>query len=115
MNFDNLTDEQLATCVDEYVQRVVNWARSNGCDKEISVMISSFVYNQDSEYKVEHSLTIGSTYGGTCSKSTSNNAITAVKQIVPAMQAVEVDMPRTVRTMLAAPALEEEIDEDRPF
>jgi hypothetical protein len=124
---DNMSDAELATCVDAYVQRAINKAREREYNKQITIFIHASSFRRDDEYDIDHNLTLGG-YGEE-SKVKSNNAINAVLQLVPAIQHVEVDKPTRVVKMLTAPVelkhepeiyadfepLSDPLDDDVPF
>jgi hypothetical protein len=93
-----LTDRELATCVDAFVQRAINNARRFQITDMLTVIITAQQYNKDSEYKIKHKAHIGS-YDST-SHSETNNLVNSMDNAVARWLQDNLDAPTTVRPMI---------------
>jgi hypothetical protein len=59
MNIDNLSDMQLATCVDELFKRCINSVRAAGLSTQIQLMVSATQFGADGEYEIKHRAIVG--------------------------------------------------------
>jgi hypothetical protein len=98
MNIDTLSDRELATCVDEFVQRAINRARKVGYDKNVTVTVTATSFGPDSEYKIEHRAQVGE--WNKPYNSETNNLVGAVDNAVSRWLADQLDAPTTVRPLL---------------
>lgn len=126
MNCADMTDSELATCVDEYVKRIRARAASLGYDNgQINISVMAFGYQSEKEYEIDHSVTIGG-YSHEI-KVKSNNALAGVERAVARWREDNNFPPTKVQPMLCAPTppsepeytefavVEENNDDDVPF
>jgi hypothetical protein len=74
---DNMSNEQLATCVDEFVKRAMTQLASNGYDGVHAIQITASRYGPDAEFQIAHNAIIGSEYGGGITRRTNNLIVSA--------------------------------------
>lgn len=98
MNTDNMSDRDLATCVDEFVQRAIRKARNIGYDKSISIDISAAQYRQDSDYKIIHKAVVGDY--PTQYYSETNNLVKSVDNACANFLQDALNTPKTIRPMI---------------
>lgn len=126
MNYDldcvrNAPDSFLATCVDEYVKRIIQTARSQEYNENIHVNIGASQYRPDGEFAITHK--VGAGYGE--SNVDSSNALEGVRIFVRRWREDKGMAPEFVRPMLPAPAPTDyaeftevtstRVDDDIPF
>lgn len=95
-----LSDSDLATCVDEYMKRIIAVARSQEYDKNIFVSVVTSQYSPDGEYTIHHKV------GGGYDKQNveSANALEGVRIFVRRWREDQGMAPQVVVPMLAPPA-----------
>lgn len=111
MNIDltQLSNEQLATCVDLYVQRAMRLAELAEVDKAISIQIYANQYGSTGEYEISHSASIGDY--NTTNKVTNNNAINGMRKCVDRWGADRIEQPTKIQPLLSAPVVSEDIED----
>ena len=112
IDVDNLSEKELATCVDEFVKRAINHARNTGYNKHLYVAISASQYSPDQEYTIEHSAAVGE-YSKE-HKSSTNNLVQSVDNAVSRWLADQLNAPTTVRPMIEH-KLDIGVSDDIPF
>jgi hypothetical protein len=116
MKIEALTDTELATCVDEYVKRVIARARGMEYNDSITVNITACHYQRNSDYEIMHQVDIGNY--PRVHKASGSNALQGVVRALHAYELDRADKPTTVTAMLPAPVEEaefEEVHEDGTF
>jgi hypothetical protein len=98
MNIDNLSNKELATCVDEFVKRAIQHAKDVGItDKSILVSITASTHGEN-EYKIEHRASISDWPNEW--KSVNNNLVAAMDNACARWLADQLDAPTVVRPMI---------------
>lgn len=100
----DMTDKELATCVDEYVKRAVNRARELGFKDKVQVQIWAWAYNANGDYTIDHSLELSSS----SYKLTGSNLIPFVDILVQRIREDRSFETTKVSPQLPAPAPNEE-------
>lgn len=95
-----LTNEELATCVDEFVQRAIHIVRSYDISESVTIVIGATQYGQNSEYTIDHKVSIGYVENYI---SKTNSLTKSAQNAVTRFCADKLDEPQTIRPMLAAP------------
>lgn len=95
-----LTNEELATCVDEFVQRALHIVRSFDISETVVVNVTASQYGPNSEYTIDHRVSIG--YSDNYASKT-NSLTTSAQNAVTRFREDKKNEPQTIRPMLAAP------------
>lgn len=96
---ENLSDAELATCVDEFVKRSIQHARDVGYDKLIAITISAEQYSSDGDYEIKHKATVGEAWNSPYNSIT-NNLYQSVDNAVARWLEDQLNTPTQVRTMI---------------
>ncbi len=105
------SDVFLATCVDEYMKRVIRRARVMEYNDNIEVSVDASQYRRDSDYEITHTVSFG--YNKPSIKG--NNCLHAVDRLVNRWREDQDLAPVTVTVMLPPPAPSPEVIEDGEF
>lgn len=115
VNIENLSDNDLATCVDEFFKRVINSIRNSGIEQPIQLLVRTSQYDKETDYKIEHKALIGHDYGEHHT-STVNNLMTAAHNAAARWLEDKTQEPDTVRPMIAYQPEQTVVEnEDVPF
>lgn len=115
MNYDmdcvrNAPDTFLATCVDEYMKRIIQSARGQEYNENLFVSVTTVQYRPDGEFTIAHK--VGAGYGE--SNVESSNALDGVRIFVRRWREDKGMAPEFVRPMLVAPTEYAEFTEVTP-
>jgi hypothetical protein len=117
VDIDNLSDKELATCVEEFVKRAIQHGRNAGYPKSITIQIYASQYEQSSDYTISQMAWVGD-YNKE-HKSDTNNLIQSVDNAVSRWLSDQIDAPTVVRPMIthepSIVAQEQEHDDGIPF
>jgi hypothetical protein len=98
MNTDNLSDMQLATCVDEFIKRTMQSIRNAGIVTNVQLSITAIQYTPTSDYKIKHRATVGDYSKQNVSET--NNLMRAAHNAGSQWLADQLDAPVTVRQQI---------------
>jgi hypothetical protein len=111
MNTDNLSDMQLATCVDEFIKRTMQSIRNAGIVTNVQLSITAIQYTPTSDYEIKHRATVGDYSKQNVSET--NNLMRAAHNAGSQWLADQLDAPVTVRQQIThqPEVVEEQEDE----
>lgn len=96
-----LSDFQLATCVEELIKRAIAVPRNLDFADGISVSITASQSYRDSEYKIEHKVSVGN--WSDSQTSITNNAVQSAHNAFSRWLEDKTQEPTTIRPLLSAP------------
>lgn len=105
-----LSENELATCVDELIVRTMTSLRNAGCDKNIMLMIYASQWNKESEYKIVHKAEVNSKH-----TMEGNNLFKSAQTAATHWMESLIDEPKTIRPLLAAPTTDSSVAEFAEF
>lgn len=101
-----LSDEQLARCVDLYVQRAMRIAQIREVTEQVSISINAYCFRPNEDYDISHAATIGDY--NSVNKVIGSNAVRAMVKLVDRWGADRVEQPTKVQALLNAPTVGED-------
>lgn len=107
MHISDLSDAQLATCVDEYMKRAVNRMRASEYTGKVLVQIWAWQWGRDDDYTIDHSIELNENY-----KMKGNNILLQIPILLARIEEDKQFSPTEVKLSLPAPTpVEEEYTE----
>lgn len=103
MPIENIDDDTLAECVDEYIKRAIAAVRGHELVDNMNahIFISAIQCSKESEFSIEHQVTLGSDYSSKgIQKIKGNNAINAARTAVARMLMDAETPPTEVRQLI---------------
>ncbi|HSW91761.1 MAG TPA: hypothetical protein VLG09_03895 [Candidatus Saccharimonadales bacterium] len=117
ISFDpiNLSDDDLGTCVLEYVKRAIQRVRDAGINLPLQASIKAEQYNASETYKIKHRFVVGNEYGNHY-QSEINNLIKAGQNAAARWLEDQIDEPISIVPMIThQPEEQVNADEDISF
>lgn len=110
INPEEMNNDELSSCVDEFVKRSMQALQEINCGQSFGVTIIAASYGE-ADYQIKHMARIGSEYGGGITRET-NNLMLSATRAAEAWIEDQNDKPTEVRKLIEAPVEEPPVQDN---